>query len=96
MQIGPRLMAGVRFRGFLFFAKMWMLPNWIREKGNSLSSLRSFLKELSRFDRRLPRAAFMDPNTMIQFLFYGTPAYSFLKEMYLHYRAFRSGHGGRS
>lgn len=90
MGLDPGALAGFRFRGLRYFARAFLLPNWVRENGNSLSSLRSFLRELARFDSRLPRAVLLDPNTMVQYVFYESPVYSLLKAIYLRYRAYFS------
>ena len=87
LNIDPRVMDRIRFRGFQYFTKAFLLPNWILENGNSFGSFRLFLKELRKFDRRLPYAALSDGNTMTQFLFYGTPVYQILKRIYMKYRA---------
>jgi glycosyltransferase involved in cell wall biosynthesis len=86
--IDPRLMDQMRFRGFRYFAQAFLLHNWILEKGNSWASLRGFLAELKKFDRRLPWAILKDPNTMAQFVFYDTLVHCLLKKTYLRYRAF--------
>ena len=88
MNMEPRAMDKIRFRGFRYFTRAFLLHNWILEKGNSWASLRDFLAELRKFDRRLPWAALRDPNTMAQFLFYNSLAYRFFKKIYLQYRAF--------
>ena len=85
--IDPPTMEQVRFRGFLFFTRAFLLHNWISERGNSFSSLRGFLRDLRKFDRRLPWAALKDPNTMAQFVFYQSIIYRILKKGYLRYRA---------
>jgi glycosyltransferase involved in cell wall biosynthesis len=90
--IDPHTMDQVRFRGFQYFTKAFLLHNWILEKGNSWSSLRSFLTELKKFDPRLPWAALRDPNTMAQFILYDTFAYRFLKKLYLRFRALAHRH----
>jgi hypothetical protein len=87
MNIDPRVMDQIRFRGFQYFMKAFLLPNWIFENGNSFRSFQGFLKELLKFHRRLPHAALLDANTLVQFFFYGTPIYETLKNMYLRYRA---------
>lgn len=89
--IDPRTMDQIRFRGFQYFTKAFLLHNWILEKGKSWASLRGFLAELKKFDRRLPWAALRDPNTMAQFILYDTLAYRFLKRLYLRYRALAHG-----
>ncbi len=86
MNIDPRVMDQIRLRGFQYFTRAFLLHNWIREKGNSLASLREFLAELRKFDRRLTWLALSDPNTMTQFIFYDTFVYRFLKNVYLQYR----------
>jgi len=90
--IDPRTMDQVRFRGFQYFTKAFLLHNWILEKGNSWSSLRGFLAELKKFDPRLPWAALRDPNTMAQFIFYDTFIYRFLKKLYLRLRVLAHRH----
>jgi glycosyltransferase involved in cell wall biosynthesis len=87
MGIDPRTMDEIRFRGFRYFVKAFLLHNWILERGNSWASLRAFLGELKKFDRRLPWAALRDPNTMAQFILYDSSAYRLLKRLYLRYRA---------
>lgn len=87
VKIHPQIMEKIRFRGFRFFTKGFLLPNWILENGNSFRSMMAFLKELRKFDPRLPYAVFLDVNTMTQFLFYNTAAYRVLKKIYLKYRA---------
>jgi glycosyltransferase involved in cell wall biosynthesis len=87
MNIDPRVMDKIRLRGFQYFTKAFLLPNWIIEKGNSFPSFCKFLKELRKFDRRLPYVALLDPNTLVQFFFYGTATYEILKKMYLQYRS---------
>jgi hypothetical protein len=89
-QVGldPAAMDRVRLRGFQYFVRAFLLHNWILERGNSFSSLRGFLGELRKFDRRLPLAALKDPNTMAQFIFYHSMIYRISKRAYLHYRAF--------
>ena len=88
MGFDHRPMDQVRFRGFQYFTKAFLLHNWILEKGNSWASLKGFLAELKKFDRRLPCASLRDPNTMAQFVFYGSFIHRFLKRIYLRYRAF--------
>ncbi len=88
--LDPELLAEFRFRGLRYFTRAFLMPNWIRENGNSLSSLRAFRGELAKFDARLPRAALLDPNTMVQFVFYESTVYSILKTVYLRYRAYFS------
>jgi glycosyltransferase involved in cell wall biosynthesis len=92
MGINHRTMDQVRFRGFQYFTKAFLLHNWILEKGNSWASLRGFLAELKKFDRRLPWAALRDPNTMAQFILYDTLTYRFLKRLYLRFRALAHRH----
>ncbi len=82
----PEAMDRVRLRGFRFFTRAFLLHNWIREKGNSFSSLKGFLAELRKFDRRLPGAALKDPTTLAQFVFYHSVIYRILKTVYLRYR----------
>ncbi len=97
MGLDLELLAEFRFRGLRYFTRAFLMPNWIRENGNSISSLRAFLGELAKFDPRLPRAALLDPNTMVQFIFYESAVYSILKRAYLRYRAYFSparGQGG--
>ena len=71
----------IRFRGFKYFTMGFLMPNWINENGNSLSSLFGFLKELKKFDRRLSLATIFNINTMIQFMFYNTPIYHKLEDL---------------
>ena len=85
--IDPATMDQVRLRGFQYFTRAFLLHNWILENGNSLPSLSRFLRELKKFDRRLPLAALRDPNTMAQFVFYHSVIYRILKKGYLRYRA---------
>ncbi len=86
MRFIPRVMAALRFRGFIFFTRMWILPNRIGENANSYSSLLVFLKELAKFDRGFHRPALLDLGTMARFTFYGPPAYVFLKKIYRYDR----------
>ena len=86
--VDPAAMDRVRFRGFQFFTRAFLLHNWILERGNSFSSLVKFLGDLKKFDRRLPLAALKDPNMMAQFIFYHSVIYRIFKKVYLHYRAF--------
>jgi GT2 family glycosyltransferase len=76
----------IRFRGFKYFTMGFLIPNWVNENGNSLPSLFAFLRELRKFDKRLPLATIFNINTMTQFIFYNTAIYHKLEKIYLNYR----------
>lgn len=89
-QIDPKIMKKIRFRGFLYFTRGFLLHNWILENGNSLFSLRKFLKELAKIDSHLPWSAVFDLNFMTQFFFYNSILYELLKRVYLRYRSWKN------
>jgi glycosyltransferase involved in cell wall biosynthesis len=85
MEVGvdKRVLDRLRLRGFRFFARGFLVQNWINENGNSIGSLCNFLKELRKVHRYLPFIAVADVHTMVKFLSRGTPLYYLLRNMYL-------------
>ncbi len=86
LNLDRKTLEKIRFRGFKYFTMGFLMPNWVNENGNSLSSLIAFLRELKKFDKRLPLATIFNINTMTQFIFYNTPIYHKLEKIYLNYR----------
>jgi len=86
LNLDRKTLEKIRFRGFKYLTMGFLMPNWINERGKSLSSLFFFLKELKKFDKRLPLETIFDINTMTQFIFYNTKIYRVLEKVYLSYR----------
>ncbi len=86
LNLDRKTLQEMRFRGLKYFTMGFLMPNWLNEKGKSLPSLFAFLRELKKFDKRLPLATICDVNTMVQFLFYNTRPYYLLEKIYLDYR----------
>lgn len=87
-----KTMGALRFRGFTCFTRGFLLPNWLREQGNSPGSLLRFMGELRGIHRRLPMAVLLDPYCMGQFLTHGTGLHDRLVALvrYLRSRPFVS------
>jgi len=85
--IDKKTLDDIRLRGFKFFARAFLMPNWISENGHHPLSLIRFMKELKKFDSRLPLAVLSDANTMTQFMLYDTFLHKILRQTY---RAIRS------
>ncbi|HVO85375.1 MAG TPA: glycosyltransferase family 2 protein [Syntrophobacteria bacterium] len=73
----------LRRRGLKFFARGYLVQNWINENGNSFRSLWDFLKELRALDRMLPVVALTDAHTMVKFAFRNSVLYGMLRGTYL-------------
>jgi hypothetical protein len=86
LNIDAKIMEKIKFRGFKYLIRGWLLHNWIIENGNSLSSMKAFWGELRKIDPKLPLIALRDPNILTQFVFYNTSFYALLKRVYLKYR----------
>jgi glycosyltransferase involved in cell wall biosynthesis len=85
--IDKKTLDDIRLRGFKFFTRAFLMPNWVCENGRHPVSLIRFMKELRKFDPRLPLAVLSDMNIMTQFILYD----SFLHKILRHaYRVARS------
>jgi len=81
--IDKKVMMKLRYRGFKFFIRGYLLQNWVNENGNSLHSLWKFLGELKKFHTDMPLIVLTDLQSMVKFFSRNTPVYDFLRNTYL-------------
>ncbi len=72
----------IRLRGYKFFTLAFLMPNWIHENGRHPLSLLRFIKELKKFDSRLPLVVLSDVNIVTQFILYDSSLHKKIKRFY--------------
>ncbi len=80
--VDGRTLDALRLRGLVFFARAFLIPNWVQEHGRTPASFIRFLHALRSLDGRLPRAVGTNVAMAAQFLLYETPPYRALRALY--------------
>jgi glycosyltransferase involved in cell wall biosynthesis len=79
--IDSRTMENIRQRGLKFFARGFLVQNWVSENGRSPLSFVRFLKSLRKINAKLPQIALWDIQVPARFLLSGSRLYSFVRNI---------------